>query len=281
LAGAPFVLLGALPWLLWNARHDFDSLQQPQAAVASTYTDRLHLFFARLLPTALGLRRPFTGSWLLHPPIGVSLYVLALVAFAIVAWRAFTGRAPLLRPLVLIALLYPLLFADDELPRRGAPLCTDARARHRAVHCVGPAHAGGTTRRGGRRHRPCDRDGELHDERRRRQSLQRRVLAAEGVDRAYADYWIAYPLTLATHERIVASPVDAVRSARLAAAVASAPRSTYIVFRERPRDDALRATLTARHIPFRHRAVGRFSVYVLSQTLPPSSLTNVWALPSP
>jgi 4-amino-4-deoxy-L-arabinose transferase-like glycosyltransferase len=294
LVGVPFVLLGALPWLFWNVRHDFDSLHQPPAAVASTYTDRLHLFFARLLPTALGLRRPFTGSWLFRPAAGVSLYVVALVGFAVLAWRATTGRAPNLRPLVLIALVFPLLFAIPSTsyyvaePRYAlvlspvVVLLITSALRTRVVQTGAVAIAvvlaiatvGFTMRVG-------DDNPYAGDLAPARLDGLRRVLADEGVDRAYADYWIAYPLTFATDERVVVSPADSVRDQRLAATVASAPRSTYIVFRGQARDRALRSELVARHVPFRHRAVDRFSVYLLSRPVAPPTLAHVWAHPSP
>jgi hypothetical protein len=108
-----------------------------------------------------------------------------------------------------------------------------------------------------------------------------RALDQSGVRDVYADYWIAYPLTFATKERIAASPVDAVRSPTFAARAASAPHSTYVVFRGRPRDIALRQALTQRSIPFRHLDAGMFSVYLLDRQVTPDALRSVWKIASP
>jgi hypothetical protein len=108
-----------------------------------------------------------------------------------------------------------------------------------------------------------------------------RALDQSGVRDVYADYWIAYPLTFATKERIAASPVDAVRSASFAARAASAPHSTYVVFRGRPRDTALARVLQQRSIPFRHIDAGMFSIYLLDQHVTPDALSSVWKIASP
>jgi hypothetical protein len=86
---------------------------------------------------------------------------------------------------------------------------------------------------------------------------------------------------LCTRERIVASPVEAARSATYAQEVAAAPRSTYVLFRGRPRDNALRAVLDARGLRYTHADTGSFSIYFLDERVAPQALATVWTLPSP
>jgi hypothetical protein len=101
------------------------------------------------------------------------------------------------------------------------------------------------------------------------------------IDRVYADYWIAYPLTLATDARIVASPIESVRSTPLHEQVTAAPNSTYVVYRDGARDEALAAALRQRSLPYRRLTTGQFAVYLLTDRVPPGALAPVWRNPSP
>jgi hypothetical protein len=290
----PALLVGSLPWIVWNAAHDFASLRQPDAAVPSTYLDRLDLFFSRLLPTALGVRRAYTGAWLFGPAIGVTLYVATLMAFAVLAMHTRRRWSTPLGALVSVAIAYPFLFAIPSTsyhvaePRYAlmlAPvivllLASALRGRQtRAVAVVLAALlAVGTV------------DAAIDvatvnpyavDLVPPRLAPLERVLEREDIDRVYADYWIAYPLTFETDERIVASPVDAVRSVEFERAAAAAPRTTFVVFRDHPRDEALRGALDAHRLHYEHVDAGPFSVYMLETRVNPRMFKRVWALPSP
>ena len=56
----PLALLGALPWLVWNAGHGWESLNSP-VADTTTYAHRLRLLPSPVLPMTLGLRAPLTS----------------------------------------------------------------------------------------------------------------------------------------------------------------------------------------------------------------------------
>jgi hypothetical protein len=99
------------------------------------------------------------------------------------------------------------------------------------------------------------------------------------VDRVFADYWFAYPLTFVTDERIVASPIESVRSTALHERVAAAPKSTYVVFRDSAQDRALGAVLRDRRVRYRRVTVAHFAVYLLPTRLVPAALGRGYASP--
>lgn len=87
-------LAANLPWLLWNVRNSFASLDQ-QNEVPGTYTGRLTGFFTGLLPRDLGLMRS-DGVWVVARPIGWLLWwglpLLALAGAVVLARRSWAGR---------------------------------------------------------------------------------------------------------------------------------------------------------------------------------------------
>ncbi|HET9728447.1 MAG TPA: hypothetical protein VFR41_03450, partial [Acidimicrobiia bacterium] len=292
----PAALVGASPWIVWNLAHRFKSLHQLPPGIRTTYTERVRLFFARLLPMTLGLRRPYSGSWLFGPAIGVTLYVVALVAFAALCWLAV--RSGTIRArfglFIVVALAYPVLFAVPknsfyvQAPRYALMLTpiivvlVAANVR-RPVAAIAmfvvagalAAHTVAATIDYGKNH-PLTVD--LIPP--RMQPLEE-ALTRAGVSRVYADYWLAYTLTFDSSERIIGSPVDFVRSLKYRVAADAAPRSTYVVFRDRPRDRALRTALDARAIEYTHADVAMFSIYFLRGQTQPSTFAAVWKLPSP
>jgi hypothetical protein len=211
---AAAALLGALPWLVANLRHDWYSLSGPPAG--GTAADRLHNLASATLPSALGLRLPFTLDWVLGPVAGVLLYALALVALALVA----VLRRKELGPLALSLLLFPLAYAVTPY----AWLTTEPRY----LVFLGPVlaltlvAAGGAVRPGvavacalgvlsvvgvgelARRDppvvvvdgiaMPADIEPVL------------RVLETHGIRHAYAGYWIAWRIVFETGEKRIAVP---------------------------------------------------------------------------
>jgi hypothetical protein len=119
----PAALLGALPWIGFNLRHDFASLKQPLGPPPSTYSQRFIGFFDSLLPRDLGLRHFYAGDWFL-PPFSVLLYAAVFVGL-LVAVRRWHGPRTLL---LTVAMAYPFVFAYPKSsifnaePRYGMPL---------------------------------------------------------------------------------------------------------------------------------------------------------------
>src|SRR5207237_1428292 len=78
---APLALLGALPWIVWNAGHHWASLHLVSGA-QSSYLWRLRLLASPVLPAALGLRRP-SSEWLLPFGVAAAIYMGLVVLFAL------------------------------------------------------------------------------------------------------------------------------------------------------------------------------------------------------
>jgi hypothetical protein len=102
----PGFVVGALPWLVYSVRHDFSTLDQPPGALPTTYADRVEGFFSDLLPRALGLRHQYFGGWYLEP-LSYLVYG-ALFVGLLVAIRRWHGARTLL---LVVALAFPVLFA--------------------------------------------------------------------------------------------------------------------------------------------------------------------------
>jgi hypothetical protein len=116
-------VLGALPWLWFNAGHDWISVRQPRPPAESTLQDRFEGFFRSVLPRLTGLRDHYGGPWFFSPLSKVA-YALLVVAgiVTVLRWR---GKR---RLLAVVAIAYPVLFAIPRNsvfvaePRYGLPL---------------------------------------------------------------------------------------------------------------------------------------------------------------
>jgi hypothetical protein len=108
-----------LPFLAWNAKHSWPSLDQPPS-MESTFTGRLEGFFTGLLPRDIGVRRQ-TGEWVFGRPLAVLIVVAVLGLAAVGAWsvtrssgwRGAVLTAPLIAVWVLMAGLRNLSYVDD------------------------------------------------------------------------------------------------------------------------------------------------------------------------
>lgn len=288
LPALPAAFLGALPWIAWNVRHGLRSLQEVDPWVHSTYAGRLDGFFTTLLPTLLGARHAYSGDWLLGP-VGPLLTGAAVAGLGVLVLRAVRDREERLRiePLLAVAAAFPFLFALPKAsyyvvePRYGmllAPVVAllvstlvVTRARQLVALVLAVALGLVTTASLLR----FSRDNPMYvDLTPPRLEPLVEVLDEAGVDRVYADYWIAYPLTFETRERIIGTPVDAVRSLRLRRMVDDADRSVYVLLADSPSDGSTGAALRDRGIPFDRREVGVFAVYFLDSPVTPDMLSG-------
>jgi hypothetical protein len=216
-------VLGALPWLAWNAAHGLRAVF-PTAAAAqdSSYGERFVDLFTTVLPTWLGLRLPYTLDWTFGRVVGVGSLVIALVAFGIALVRRPRG----LEPLLVCAVLSPFLYAVSTYtyfvaePRylvfvSPLPALFVARLLTRPV-VAGVVLAAavafsvyGLTRiqeqrlflpRAARDVRVPTDMGPLI-----------RFLEEHGANRVLADYWVAYRLSFESDERVIATSTRFVR----------------------------------------------------------------------
>jgi Dolichyl-phosphate-mannose-protein mannosyltransferase len=105
---APLAIVGSLPWLVWNLRHDFGSLTMLSYDVQSSYAHRLRIFFSPLLLMIMGLRQPFTQALVLPWELSNAVYLvlLGLFAYGFVKTRRTNASV-----LYVVALVFPFLYA--------------------------------------------------------------------------------------------------------------------------------------------------------------------------
>jgi hypothetical protein len=181
----------------------------------TTYFHRLRLFFSPLLPMMLGLRSPLSQELLLPHWLTHLAYGTLLALFVVGAVRARKQDTALL---YVVAALFPLVYAVNGMtsatsePRYlliVAPVfvllvAQFARAYPRALAMVAVAFAVSFV--------SLDRMANVHIAQPGQPPPAPRdfrpliaVLDRLGVDRVYADYWIAYRLDFETKERIIAA----------------------------------------------------------------------------
>jgi hypothetical protein len=221
---APLAVLGALPWIVWNAEHGWRSLAQPPYG---NYARSLRLLASPILPMMVGLRAPFSARLLLPAALTYLVYVGLLALFVYGAFKVRRRDASIL---YFVALVFPFIYAisPKTLLALGRPryitvltpilallLAQVATRYSRALAVLALAgvvsvvtlqrmdvwfrgvpartdNAKGLGPRHAVQWVPRDLSGLIS----RLQSL--------GLDHVYADYWLAYRLDFDSHERIVA-----------------------------------------------------------------------------
>jgi hypothetical protein len=259
LAAAAFVA-GSSVWIASNVRNDFGSvLRPPYVGTSSTFASRFAFFWTHGLPFALGLRGIPAGGWYIHAAVGISLYVLTVVAFGFALRRTVLKDAPdifllAVSPFVFTAFIgnYQLLdgryvyFLASMIPfvigrlvdvRTGRVIVALvlAASTYGFVHHYGPSvrSAPGST-----------------------VPLARKI-AAHGYRTAVANYWIAYKMTYESGEGVVASPMPGMVGLRYLpyAREVYDSRPAYLFQAgtkcDSPATQTLRQALDSQHIPFK------------------------------
>ena len=269
----PTFLLGAAPLLAWNVRHSWDALlPRSVAGEESTYLGRLADLFRTILPTWLGVRLPFSLEWLVWPPVGVAIVVLAVGALLVLLLRRPAGLVPLLA----VAAAFPFLYA----------LSTHAfyvrEPRYLVVFAPVPALLAGW---GLSRLRPAgaaiglacvlalsviglvrmERD-QLPSPRGTGQPVPAGLtplldlLEREHVRYVLANYWIAYRISFESDERIIATSTGFVRYQPHDRLVRNSPAPARVFIAGTNGERLARPTLLARG--HRRLEVGGFVVYI-------------------
>jgi 4-amino-4-deoxy-L-arabinose transferase-like glycosyltransferase len=108
LRGWPYVLaagvVGGLPWLLGNLRHDWYSLHPGRNE--GPWREHLHNLVVSTLPEALGLRLPWSFEWLGGAVVGYLLYAALAAGFVWLLVRRRRG----LELLLLIVVVFPVFY---------------------------------------------------------------------------------------------------------------------------------------------------------------------------
>jgi hypothetical protein len=279
----PLALIGAAPWLSYNARHDWSSLSLPFAD--TSYIHRLRVFVSPLIGMTIGLRTPFTQELLLPRLVTYLVYVVLLVLFVV---SAIKTRTRLVSLLYAVAIVFPFVYAIQPLTKVSSeprylliatPVLTlllaqlaTTYARAIAALAIAAAlsivtlHRMDFTAQGGAQDPLAPPPADF------RPLIA--TLDRVGLTRVYADYWVAYRLDFETHERIIAAnnrfrsatfmngqvtpPIDLWRYPPYAVKVAAASHG-FVFLREATALNRI-APLLERH-RYRRYAVGRFVVY--------------------
>ena len=208
------VLVGFLPWIVSNLRHDWWSFSFPPGA--GTFVSRLRGVVNGALPVALGLRVPFDLGWVGGVAIGGVAMLGLYVGLVIVAVR--TRKTPV-SLLVAVAVIFPLIAATstftwivDEprylyilspvLALLVSVVLTSWQRVAAAMAVVTALTAFGLARMNDSSLFAARADGMFVPA-----DFQPLITELDrlGVDRVFADYWVAYRLDFETDERIVAA----------------------------------------------------------------------------
>ena len=216
-------VVGALPWLAYNAAHGWDAVV-PVAAAAGhrSYGERLVDLFTTVLPTWLGLRLPYTLDWTFGRVVGVVSLGVALAALGIALLRRPRGLEPLLvatvlSPFLYAASTYTCYVAEPRYLVFMAPLPALFVARlltRPAVAAVVLAAAVGFSVYGLSR---IDEQGAFVPLAAKEVRMPPdigpliRFLETHRATRVLADYWVAYRLSFESRERIIATSTGFVR----------------------------------------------------------------------
>jgi len=275
-------VLGALPWLVWNARHGWASLRAEEAARVDLagFFANVKSFVMVSLPILAGAARPnhepgspeepFPGASVLaplalllllapalrrlrhDPRVGLFALTLGTVTGAALLSRRFSPAEP--RYFMAAYVLVP--------PLLGAAAEWWLAAKRRARVALGAAlllivtHVGGYAR--AYVHGPAVNDAQVTG------PLDELVAALQrlGVRRAWASYWTSYRLAFETGETVLASPLgaeDVVRLPGYAAAVKAAPDAAVVLLP--PRTACFAAWLDERGDPAVRTRAGAFTIF--------------------
>ncbi|HEY8626905.1 MAG TPA: glycosyltransferase family 39 protein [Gaiellaceae bacterium] len=272
----PAFVLAVSPWLAWNARNNWLSLDlRSVAGERSTYTGRLTDLFRVVWPTWLGVRVPFSLDWLLGAAVGIVVVAASLVGLALLV----RSRPPRLGVLILIAVAFPFLYAASSfaffvaeprylvlfspvpalllawfLGRYPWPVAASTLA---AVFALS---LGGLVRM---EHEGLYEPLGPHVASATDISPLIELLRREHVDRVLADYWIAYRLNFETHERVLATSTGFVRDQHADRIVRASAWPAHVFVRGTPME--LRARRRLERRGYRRLTTEDFSVYVHRQ----------------
>jgi 4-amino-4-deoxy-L-arabinose transferase-like glycosyltransferase len=286
LLALPGFIVGALPWIYWNALHHWRSLggdANPGINRAEGFDGHFWRFVREGLPVTLGLRTPHSYEWTFSPSaLAKALYLGALVAIAVALLVRGRRQGALL--LAIALLMYPVLHALGPVAGFTAegryffcytPLLALALARlARTRLAIGllfpvlvastltglwnipPGNAGATS-------------GKVVPE-----SLAPLIssLEAERVNAVFANYWIAYRLTFESRERVIASGTDTERYAPYGEIVRRSPSSGWVFLEDTLAEMKFLAALDRLGVERRLWRTGGFSVYVPATPVHPEQL---------
>lgn len=273
-------LLGALPTVIWNVRHGWDSLTARELSpiAVSGVPGNLRGFFSATLPVFLGAARPhftddahasFPGARVVVPLVALVLLAPALSAarrdrrlrllFAVVAALSLatvlSGRLTPSEPRYLVG-AYSALVALFGISVSLAPPGPRRAAAAAGVAVLLASDLSGAFQ--GRRHLEDRDDSQVTG------PLGPLVASLErlGATRVYANYWTAYRVTFESGGAVLATPIakeDGTRNLEWDAAVRAAKDPAVVLLP--PRDLCFRRALVEEGAAFTETRVGAFRIF--------------------
>jgi 4-amino-4-deoxy-L-arabinose transferase-like glycosyltransferase len=211
----PMFVLGSLPWWVFNLRHGFASLQP--SADATSKPAHLHNLFSATLPTALGLRSPWSLAWFPATLVGAGLYAVLFAAFVYVLVQRPRGSGVWLLTVLIFPVLYTVssyTWLNNEpryltlvFPALALLVALGATTPLRSVAIVAASialAAAGLARIDNRNLAAPQADGVTVPSDFRPLLAQ---LSADRIDHVYANYWLAFPIAFESRERVVDATV--------------------------------------------------------------------------
>jgi len=206
---APLALLGALPWIIWNAKHGWAALDVSYDA-HSTYWHRVRIFVSPLLPMIIGLREYGSQARVLPGPL---TYLILAVLAALFAYGAYRTRRSNTSLIYVVAIVFPFIYAISQwtiessdprylvvftpvLPLLFAQLAT-TRVRGAALLALGAIVSVTILH-----HHIATYPPQLDPPRDFRPLIG--TLDRLDVHYVYSSHWVAYRLAFETNERIIA-----------------------------------------------------------------------------
>ena len=294
-AHAPLVAgglaIGVSPWLAANVARDWGSLRPPVDLPATGPLERLEVLHDRGLPVALGLQDPVLPRWIAGS-LGQAAYLAIRVAAIGAVVLAMVRRPPVGRlSIVVVALAtYPLIFmalptsftvTDPRYVSFVVPLLLlvlawvierrGAAVRWVVAGVVVALAAAGT----GVLIDDADVDG-LWEASPRDPAALVDGLRARGVDAVFADYWIAYRISLLSDQDVVASPLHPVRDLTYEAAVRRDDAPAWVLYRGTQDERWLGEYLHGRGVAFDRFDPGPFVVYLPAVRVLPEDVAPAW-----
>jgi hypothetical protein len=275
-------VVGAAPWLGYNLRHGWPSLDLPPAEAG--YLTRLHDLVEVAGPMALGLRVPYTREWLV-PSWSYWVLLAVLIGAGLVGARSrlpvavFLAMPPLVavsplssyvdqpRYLVFVAPFAAMLVgvALTRAPR-WAPAAGLAALLALTVVGLGRLDRDGVAA-------PYAPDVHVPEDLSDLQALVDDL----GVEHAHADYWLAYRFTFETEEDVLVSPLYVTRRREIDAAVRADPAAAYLFVRTSWTYAAFADWCRAAAAPCRVEERGDVAVVVPGRPVVPEEVPIDWS----
>jgi hypothetical protein len=275
-------VIGGLPVVIYAINNSFAEVLRSPSEEQSTYFHRLWLLISVHLPIMWGYRLPLTFEWI-WGVFGKILFTAVLVLFL---WILLRARKKTTVPVLLLVVVYFLMTATFSLVNNlddgryllfiipilclvwaiGLPESTKSIALIFAMvlavssssamidlaNHAGPTYAQAPT------------------------SALINELNSKHVSNAWADYWIAYRITLDSHQKIISDPISSSRYRPYRERVARSKNPPVVVFRNSTLSRLTSRFLDKNFYSFRRVDVRNFSVFYVNKSVDPKKLAKFW-----